>query len=220
MRLWKKASQILEEGGNPPKEHPGVPVIVASGKVFLRQLQFGFLRESPNGKNGEAFGSDRGPRPFDVAKPRLRPSWRDAQHYHSPRFASRVEGGVNNLQKFLRLLDVVISGEHCHQRVAACHMTQVNGREPHRHCGVPPQRLNQHAFTRGCGNLFAYGSGLFGSRDRPDALGGNQRLQTRDGLLEHGVLVDDVQKLLRRARAAARPETSAAAPCQDHRVNR
>ena len=98
-------------------------------------------------------------------------------------------------------------------------MAHVNGRQPNRHRGVQPHRFDQHAPARRCGNLFADGSGLLRIRDRPGALGWNQRLQTRDGLLQHGVLADDVQKLLRCARAAARPETSAATSCKDRGVH-
>ena len=120
----------------------------------------------------------------------------------------------------MRLLDVVIGGEHRHQRVGVRGMAHVNGRQPNRHRGVQPHRLDQHALARGCRNLLADGGGLFRIRDRPDALGGNQRLQTRDGLLEHGVLANDVQKLFRSARAAARPEASASPSSQDYGVDR
>src|SRR5437016_937616 len=57
--LWQKTFQVLQEGRNPPVKHPGVPVIVSRSKVFLCELQFGFLCESPNGKNGKDRKSTR-----------------------------------------------------------------------------------------------------------------------------------------------------------------
>src|SRR5260370_1179428 len=114
MRLWQKTFQILEKRGNPPEKHSGVPMILSGSDIFLRELQFGFLRESPHGKDREAFRLDRITSSLNIAEPRLRPGRRDAQYHHAPRLASQFERGSNDFAIPLRLLDIVIGGEHSH----------------------------------------------------------------------------------------------------------
>ena len=165
-------------------------MIIAGSDVLLRELQFGFLREAANGKYGKAIGGEGFTHALYVTKSHFRPRRRDAKYHHSPRFASHAESGIHDLPEPLRLFDVVIGGEHGHQRITARRMAHVNGGQPNRHCGIQPHRLDQHALARGCRNLHAHGGGLFRIRSRPDALSRNQRLQTRDGLLQHGVRTD------------------------------
>src|SRR5260370_4204768 len=212
----KKTLQILKEGGYPPEKHSSVPVIASGSDVFLREVQFGSLREAPNGKYGKAIGGDSFPHALDMAEARLRPRRGDAKHHHSSRFASDIECGAHDLAKLLWLLDVMIGGKHRHQRVAARRMANMNGRQPNRYRGVHSHGLEQHALACRCRYLLADGHGLFDVCDRPDALGGNQRLQTRDRLLKHGVFANDVQQFLRRARAAALPEARSAPSREDH----
>ncbi len=97
-------------------------------------------------------------------------------------------------------------------------MANMDSSQPNRHSSVQPHRLDQHALACRCRNLLADSRGLPRVRDRPDAFGGNQRFQTRHGLLEHRVLADDVQKLFWRARPAARPEPRSAPPGENHCV--
>ena len=83
---------------------------------------------------------------------------------------------------------------------------RVNGGEPNRYRSIQTFRLDQHAFAGGHRNLLANGRGLVCVCHRPDAFGGDDRTQPRDGLLQHSFFANDIKKLLRRAHAAARPE--------------
>src|SRR5439155_18015265 len=169
-------------------------------------------REAADGKNREVARSDRFTHPLDIAETSLRSGWGYTKYHHSSRFACCIECGSHNLPELLRLLDVMVSWEHRHQRVAPRHMAHMNGRQADCHRSIHSHGLDQHALASSCGNLFADGRGLLRIRDRPDAFGGNQRLQTRGGLLQHGVLAEDVQQLLWCACAAPRPKACAAAP--------
>src|SRR5260370_8000705 len=127
----KKTLQILKEGGSPPEKHSSVPVIASGSDVFLREVQFGFFRESPNGKYGKAIGGDSFPHALDMAEARLRPRRGDAKHHHSSRFASDIECGAHDLAKLLWLLDVMIGGKHPHQPLAPRPLANMNSPHPH-----------------------------------------------------------------------------------------
>jgi hypothetical protein len=79
-------------------------------------------------------------------------------------------------------------------------------------------RFGENVFTRGCRQLLTNGCGLFRVGDGPDALSGDNWLQARDGLLQHGVRTDDVEKLLGCTGATARPEAGSAASGEDYSV--
>src|SRR5260370_24239217 len=102
----KKTLQILKEGGYPPEKHSSVPVIASGSDVFLREVQFGFFRESPNGKYGKAIGGDRFPHALDMAEARLRPRRGDSKPHPSSRFPSALCGGAPALTQLLLVIAV------------------------------------------------------------------------------------------------------------------
>src|SRR6202030_4098485 len=86
-------------------------------------------------------------------------------------------------------------------------------------CGsAATDRLGENVFTRGWWQVLANGCGLFGVGDGPDAFSRDKWLQAGYRLLQHGVSADDVEQLLGCAGAAAGPEASSAASCEDYSV--
>jgi hypothetical protein len=63
--------------------------------------------------------------------------------------------------------------------------------------------------------LLPHRGGLFGIGDDPLARRREQWRKARGGLLEHRVAADNVEQLLRRSRAASRPEARSAASGKD-----
>src|SRR5260370_3234028 len=127
----KKHFKCCEEGEPPPEKHSSVPVIASGSDVFLREVQFGFFRESPNGKYGKAIGGDSFPHALDMAEARLRPRRGDAKHHHSSRFASDIECGAHDLAKLLWLLDVMIGGEPRPPPIAPPPLADIYGQQPY-----------------------------------------------------------------------------------------
>ncbi len=84
--------------------------------------------------------------------------------------------------------------------------------------GAAADRLGEDVFAGGCWQVLANGCGLFRVGDGPDAFSRNKWFEARDGLLQHGVRADDIEQLLGRAGAAARPEASSAASGEDYSV--
>ncbi len=95
---------------------------------------------------------------------------------------------------------------------------QVNRREADGGRGVPARPVRKERGVGRRAELAAHGGGLLGVGDGPHARGGKERGEARDGLLQHRAAADDVEQLLRRARAAARPEARAASAGEDHGV--
>ena len=219
MRLRQKTFQVFEERRNAPEKHPRVPVILARSHVFHGERQRGLLRETLHRKNGEAFAGDRLAHALDVAETGFRPRWGDAQNHHASGPARDVQRRRNNVTIFFRPRDEMVRGQNREQRVTAPSMARVNGGEPNRNCSIQTFRLDQYAFARSRRNLLANGRGLLRVGHRPNAFGGNERPQPRDGLLQHGLFADDVQKLLRRARAAPRPEPRPPPPRKNNGVD-
>src|SRR6267154_6112082 len=105
----------------------------------------------------------------------------------------------------------MVRGEDRHERVAIGGVADVNCGEGNGCGGVAADWFGEDAFARCGGPLFLERGGLLRVGDAPDAVWRDERPKARDGLLEHRLLADNVKELLGCARAAARPETRAAA---------
>src|SRR5882757_2416382 len=114
----------------------------------------------------------------------------------------------------------MVRGEDGHERVAFGGVADVNCSEGNGCGGVAADGFGENSLPGSGGQLSFECTGLFRVGDAPDAVGRNQRPKARDGLLEHRLLANNVQKLFRRACAAARPETRAAASSEDDGVDR
>src|SRR5882762_2454657 len=113
----------------------------------------------------------------------------------------------------------MVRGEDSHERVAFGGAADVNCGEGNGGGGIAANWFGEDAFAR-CGRqLFLERGGLLRVGDAPDAIGRNQWPKARDGLLEHRLLADNVKELLGCARAAAWPETRAAASGEDDGVD-
>src|SRR5262249_61653448 len=113
----------------------------------------------------------------------------------------------------------MVGGKNGHKRVAFGGVTNMDCRERDSGGGVAANGFGDDAFSGSCRQLFSKRRSLLSVGDSPDAVRRNQRTQTRDSLLEHGLLADDVEELLGRARAAARPEARAATTGEDYGVS-
>ncbi len=159
-------------------------------------------------------------RAFDVSETCFGPRRRDTQHHQRSRRRARV-ARLARSSRGRGFRDVVIGGQHGHQRVvflAHAVVQQVRCGQADRGGGVSSRGFREDVRRRYARQLLAYSGGLFGVGDHPLARRRKQRREARGGLLQHGVAADDVQQLFRSSRAAARPETSAAASGKNYGV--
>ena len=133
--------------------------------------------------------------------------------------ARHIERGADDHAIALGIRDVMVGGKNGEQSIAARGVAHVERGQCDGGGGVAADGFGEHATSRGSGQLLAYFGGLLGVGDRPDSFRRNEGPQTRDGLLQHGVFADDIEELLGRARAAARPEAGAAASGENDGVN-
>ena len=112
----------------------------------------------------------------------------------------------------------MVGGKHGHERVAFAACAQMNRGEADRGGGVAADRLGEDVRCGDARQLLRTAAACSALVTTQTAVGRKQRRKARDGLLEHGLLADDIEQLLRRARAAARPEARAAASGEDDGV--
>src|ERR1700678_4175784 len=103
----------------------------------------------------------------------------------------------------------MIGGKNGHKRVAVF-VTQMNCGEGDCGGGVASDWFREDVSFCGARKLFANFSGLIFVGDDPKIGGTKKGRETRGGLLQHCFCADDIEKLLRRASAAAGPEAGAA----------
>src|SRR5579859_215119 len=217
--LRQKSLEIIEKRRDAPEKHSRVPVIVAGSYVLLREFESGLFREALYGERRELLRIQSVADSLDIAKSSVRTRRRDTEHHHASRRACHLERRAHDAPVHFWLRDVVVCGQHGHQRVAFGRMTHVQ-RGKRDCCGrVSSDGLGENAFARRSRNLFFHRGGLFNVRDRPDAVGRNQRTQPRDRLLEHRVFAHNVEQLLRRSRTATRPKPRPAPSGQNHHMS-
>src|ERR1700680_1241764 len=115
----------------------------------------------------------------------------------------------------------MIGGKHGHERIvflAQSPVKQMRCGESDRSGGVSANWLREYVRRGDARYLLSHSGGLLGVGDDPLARRWKQRRQARDGLLEHRVGAHDVEQLLRSTRAAARPESRAAASGKNNRM--
>src|SRR5208283_1539275 len=109
-------------------------------------------------------------------------------------------------------------GQNREQRITLNRMAHVNSRKRDGRSGVSANGLGQDAAARSFRELLAQGHSLLGVGHRPDVTGEKQWPEPRYRLLQHGGFAHDVEQLLWRACAAARPKARAASPGEDDGV--
>src|ERR1700730_16993804 len=218
-RFRKMLIQIFEKCRSAPEKHPGVPVIVAGAGVNFRDRKRRLFSEAPHCIDRKTFRIERVSHPLDVAETRFRARRGNPEDDHAALTARDFERGTHDDAIALRIRDVMIGGEYGQQCIAARGVANMQSGKGNRGGSVAADGHRQNSLTRGCRQLLSDLGSLLAIGDRPDALGGNQWPQTRDRLLQHGLLADDVEQLLGGARAAARPEACAASTRQDYRVH-
>src|SRR5262249_41034832 len=216
--FWKMTLEIVEESRDTPEEHSGVPLIVATGNVFLRESQCRFFREAPDRVSRKVTRGNGLAHEFDIAEAGFGACRRNAEDDHAVGFARDVECGGDGAAIFFRLRDELGRREDGQERIACCSMADVNCGECDGSGGVTADGFGKNAFARGSGQLPLKCGSLLCVGDAPDSVGRNEWTKALDGLLKHGLFADDVEKLLGSARSAARPETSAATSSEDDGV--
>jgi hypothetical protein len=106
---------------------------------------------------------------------------------------------------------MAVGREHSHERVAMF-VHQVNSSKPYGGRGVAARGLGKHVRRRKFAQLAFHGRGLLGIRNNPGVAWLEKRRKTRHRFAKHGLRPDNVEKLLRRAFAAARPEARSTPP--------
>ena len=96
-----------------------------------------------------------------------------------------------------------------HKRVAML-VHQMNRGEADSSSRVASGRLGKHMRLGNSAHFPLSSRGLVGVRDDPDVSRREKRREPRHGLPQHGLSSNDIEKLLRSTRAAARPKTRAA----------
>ena len=92
-------------------------------------------------------------------------------------------------------------------------------REPNRGGSVASNGFGENVCSIQPRQLFADGGGLLVVGDDPEMRSREDRREALDGLFEHGLAADDIEQLLWRARAAARPEARAASSGENDGVS-
>ena len=87
---------------------------------------------------------------------------------------------------------------------------EVNGGEADGCGSVAADRFGENVRRWNAAKFAADGQGLFDVGDCPEIARREKRREARNRLAQHGFVAGDIQKLLGRARAAARPEARAA----------
>jgi len=211
--------EIFEKRFHAPEEHSGVPMEIAVGDVEFGDFQGRLFREAAHSIDGKSAGFKSVTHLFDITEASFGMRWRYSENDHAAAGTRDIKSGGNDLKVFCGLRDVVIGGEHSHQRVGICCVANVKGGESDGGGSVATEWFGENVFARRGWKLFLEGGGLFGVGHAPDAIGWDERAKASDGLLEHGLLAEDVEELLGRFGAASRPETSAAAPGKYHGMN-
>ena len=134
--------QRFQKCGHAPEKHSGVPLVHPGGDIFLGDRELRLFREAAQPENRETVGRKRRLRAFDIAKAGIRARRRNSQHHHAPlRSRATSERHSHDLPVALRLGDVMIGGQHRHQRVAFCRMANMNGRQRDGRRGISAARF-------------------------------------------------------------------------------
>lgn len=111
--------------------------------------------------------------------------------------------------------DIGVGRKDCHQGVAMF-VGEVNCGEGDGRGSVAAGGLDENVRSGDAGNLAACRSGLSGISYDPTMAFGKNRDEARDGFAQHGLTARNVQELLGRMSAAARPEACSAASGQEN----
>ncbi len=225
VRFGQVTPKSFDECGEPPEEHAGIPEIAAGSDVFAGQRQRRLLRKAANGIG--AFLGKCGGLPavarssFDVAVAGFRARRRDSQDDEGIGLSGDSQGGANDLAIAGGLGDEVVGGQDSHKRIATgLFPQQMRSGKSNGRCGIAADGLDQGVLRGNLPQLAAHRIGLLVVGYGPNAGSGKERGKALKGLLEHRFLPDDVQQLLGRTGAAARPETGAASAREDDGVRR
>src|SRR5229473_3261327 len=218
--LRQVALQGLEERSHAEEEHSRVPLKPPRLHILFRARQRGLFREPPHGIHGKPPHPHGRAFPFDIAEARIGAGRRNPQHHQAARLARNLQRRAHNLQVALFLRDELVRRKHGHQGVfsRACPLPYVYRRESDGRSRISPGRLAQDSRGEVTGELSPHLPCLLLIRNRPDARSRKQWRDARHGLLEHRPVADDVEKLFRRARSAARPEPRPAPSGENYRV--
>jgi hypothetical protein len=134
---------------------------------------------------------------------------------------SRRQRRPHDPAKLLRASNDMIGRKNRHQTFTPSRSAglEVKGGQSDGGGGVAPHRLGQNVASGNVRKRPANGGNELLGGDHPHPRRRKKRPQALVGLPEHRAVADNVDELFGGSRPAARPETSASATGQDHRVS-
>ena len=211
----QEAAQAFQIRGDAPEKYSRVPEIFARGYVAARHGERGLFRKAANSHCADAANARSRRASFDVTVTRFGSRGWDPEDHQIAWSTSQIQRGAHELAIACGVGDVTVRRQDGHQRVAVL-VLQMNCRERNGRGGVATNRLGENVRGRNSAKLAPRRSSLFDIGDHPEIAQSENRFQARDGFAQHGLAAGDVQQLLGRARAAARPKTSAASARKQH----
>ena len=209
----------IRQRARRPEKHAGVPEVIARGNELLGPVQVGLLGKAAYVQRSLVAGIVAG---LNVAVAGFRTGGLDAQHHHVVTGRGQGDGFVERLQEARLVGDDVIGGKDAQDGIGILAFDEESGQAAGGR-GVARHRLLNDLLLAAHPCSWSAISWARNSLVMTQVFAGlGQRLETLDGLLNHGALAVERKNLLGMGAARAGPEAGTAAAGKNHwaKINR